>query len=222
MPHFSVKAGKRLFCHVVNGTAVHFFGGLLQEIIKRDGEVYYLKNFLSSSEADSFMPLLTEELEWRQDQITLFGKTHPVPRLQAWYGTPEASYSYSKIQLKPIPFTASLEGLRERLKQQLALEFNGVLCNLYRKGSDYAAWHSDNEKELGRDPIIASLSLGEVRKFSLRHLGDGETIHLYPEAGSLILMKGALQHYWKHQLAKTARKVNPRINLTFRRILAFS
>jgi len=192
----------------------------LQEIIKRDGEVYYLKNFLNPRDSLSLFEVLSRELEWRQDQITLFGKTHPVPRLQAWYGTPEASYSYSNIQLKPKPFTKALEDLRERLRIELGLEFNGVLCNLYRTGRDYAAWHADNEKELGLNPIIGSISLGAVRKFSLRHATDGETIHLWPESGSLILMKGALQHHWKHQLGKTARAVSPRINLTFRRVMA--
>ena len=140
----------------------------------------------------------------RQDKITLYGKTHDVPRLQAWYGDEGLSYSYSGIKLNPLTWTPELLDIKFKIENLVGEEFNSVLINKYREGKDYAAWHSDDEKELGQNPTIASLSLGSERMFHLRHKENKglETLKIALENGSLVIMKGKLQHYWKHQLAK--------------------
>lgn len=194
------------------------FGGNLQEIFNRQGFLRYQENFIEQGLEAKLFSILKSSLQWRQDQITLFGKTHPVPRLQAWYGDAHAGYTYSGIKLVPRDWTPELALLREQLQDSLKAPFNAVLCNFYRQGRDYAAWHSDDEKELGHEPIIASLSLGGLRRFDVRHKETGELIQLWPTSGSLLVMGGPMQRYWKHQLAKTSRPVEERINLTFRYI----
>jgi len=161
---------------------------------------------------------LENQLKWRQDTITMFGKTHPIPRLQAWYGWPEATYTYSRIKLKPNKWTANLLALKRICEKFAEASFQGVLCNLYRDGRDYAALHSDNEPELGERPVIASLSLGAERKFKLRH-SDGEIVEIWPKSGSLIVMSGRLQECWKHELPKSLKIKDIRLNLTFRPII---
>lgn len=191
-----------------------------QNILSTDGQVDYLAHFFSCDESDIFFESLKSEIAWRQDKITLYGKTHPIPRLQAWYGEPHTTYSYSSLTLKPLPFTKTLHILRESVEKATGHQFNCVLANLYRDGRDYAAWHSDDEKELGENPVIASLSFGAKRKFRLCHkFNKGlEQIDLNLEHGSLLVMKGRTQHFWKHQLVKTAKPCDERINLTFRLI----
>jgi alkylated DNA repair dioxygenase AlkB len=195
------------------------FGGILQEIFNRQGFLHYQENFIEPAIQHDLFTMLKSGLQWRQDHITLFGKTHPVPRLQAWYGDPEIRYKYSGISLEPLAWTKELSSLRVKLQNALSRQFNAVLCNYYRHGQDYAAWHSDNEKELGQDPFIASLSLGGKRRFDIRHKSSGETHSLWLSSGSLVVMGGSVQTFWKHQLAKTRRPVDERINLTFRLVL---
>ncbi|EQC44051.1 alpha-ketoglutarate-dependent dioxygenase AlkB [Bacteriovorax sp. Seq25_V] len=186
------------------------------EVINLDGEVIYYPNFFT----DDFFEELRKEINWRQDKITLYGKTHDIPRLQAWYGDGEKDYSYSGVKLQNNNFNQVLNIIREKISTGVGLEFNSCLCNLYRDGRDYAAWHSDDEKELGVNPIIASASFGETRKFIFKHKTNKgvEKVELNVEDKSLIIMKGKLQHCWKHQISKTAKKVGQRINLTFRTI----
>lgn len=185
-------------------------------LINRDGRLDYYEGFLKKPE--SWHKKLEEGIEWRQDQITMFGKTHPIPRLQAWYGDPQASYTYSRIKLAPKAWTPELFHLKELCEAQAQSSFQGVLCNLYRDGRDYAASHSDNEPELGPRPTIASLSFGVERKFKLKHR-DGESIELWPAPGSLIVMSGRLQEFWKHELTKSLKIKEERLNLTFRPII---
>lgn len=185
-------------------------------LINRDGRLDYYENFLDRPE--TWQKKLIEKIEWRQDQITMFGKTHPTPRLQAWYGDPEASYTYSRIKLAPKAWAPELLDLKQFCEDQTKARFQGVLCNLYRDGRDYAAAHSDNEPELGPRPLIASLSFGAVRKFKLRHR-DGEVVELWPRPGSLIVMSGPLQEFWKHELPKSLKVKEERLNLTFRPLL---
>ncbi len=185
-------------------------------IIEEDGEVIYYPNFFD----ENFFSELRDDINWRQDQITIYGKTHDIPRLQAWYGEENTEYSYSGIKLVSNQFNQTLNTIRERISTQLGYEFNSCLCNLYRDGRDYAAWHSDDEKELGKNPIIASASFGETRKFIFKHKSNKgiAKVELNVEDRSLIIMKGRLQHCWKHQISKTSKKVDERINLTFRTI----
>lgn len=190
-----------------------------QQLIQRDGLVRYYPCFTPNDEA--WFDRLNEEIQWRQDTIHLFGKTHPLPRLQAWYGDAHAQYKYSNISLNPLPWTPGLLELKTMLETQLQTQFHGVLCNYYRDGRDYAAWHSDDEKVLGPRPTIASLSFGEQRRFQLRHKSDGEQKEILLDSGSLLVMEGILQECWKHQLPKSLKVKRPRLNLTFRPLPKF-
>ena len=165
-------------------------------------------------------PALGGELQWQQDEISMFGKKYNVPRLQAWYADPGKAYSYSGIKMKTFDWHPLLIELKEKIELQTGYLFNSVLANYYRDGQDSNGWHSDNEKELGPNPIIASISLGAERNFHIKHRNDKESkMKLILQNGSLLTMYGAMQHHWLHQIAKTKRPVGPRINLTFRLIV---
>lgn len=182
-----------------------------------DSEILYYPNFLSALNANTYLKSLREETPWRQDDITVFGKTYPQPRLTALYANNEKSYSYSNITMRPMLFTPQLLKLKGKVEEVAGTEFTTCLINKYRTGKDSNGWHADNEKELGENPIIASVSLGAERFFHLKHNTDPTLKYkLLLEHGSLLLMKGKTQHFWKHQIAKTAKQVDERINLTFR------
>ena len=181
-------------------------------LLPRDGEVYLLQDAFSQAE----LGILQDRLAWRQDEITMWGKTHPVPRLQAWYADEGLSYTYSNILMEAANFTPELEKIRTKLNKLCGVKFNSVLCNLYRSGADKNGWHRDNEPELGINPTIASISYGEVRKFSLRHRKTKERIDLLLPSGSLLMMRGSTQNHWEHQLAATKKDIGVRLNLTFR------
>jgi len=150
----------------------------------------------------------------------MFGKKHKIPRLQAWYADTDKDYSYSGIKLKNNDWDEKLLEIKSKIENQTQLSFNSVLANLYRDGADSNGWHSDDEKELGRNPVIASLSLGEPRFFHLRRKADRKNKQkILLENGSLLVMKGAMQHFWQHQIAKTKKQKKARINLTFRYII---
>lgn len=184
-----------------------------------DSELIYYPEFYESGKADFLFEKLLKETEWQQDQISVFGKTYNQPRLTALYAENEKPYSYSNITMHPKPFSTLLKELKEDLEAISENEFTTVLLNLYRDGNDSNGWHSDDEKELGSNPAIASLSLGAERMFHLKHKTKAEIkTKITLEHGSLLLMQGPTQHFWKHQLSKTARQVEPRINLTFRLI----
>ena len=186
-----------------------------------DAELRFWPDFLPVSEAENTFNRLLSDICWRQDTITLFGKTHPLPRLQAWYGDAGCHYSYSGLSLAPQPWSKNLLTLKALIEEHCQSTFNSVLANLYRHGQDSNGWHSDDEKELGEKPVIASLSLGAKRKFRLRHKfrKDMPVIDLDLTPGSLLCMSGHSQSHWQHTLPKTARTVGPRLNLTFRNIV---
>ncbi len=183
--------------------------------------LFYWRHFLPQEVSQSLYQVLMAETHWQQDSIKLFGKVIPLPRLQAWYGDQGCHYSYSGLDLSPRSWTKTLISIRHQIKEKAGTRFNTVLLNLYRNGSDSNGWHADNEPELGKNPVIASLSLGETRRFKLRHCFDKtvKPITIDLPSGSLLLMAGTTQHYWQHCLAKTSRTVSPRINLTFRNIV---
>jgi len=189
-------------------------------IIDRDGLATYYPDFFHLIKDDCQFSILESSIIWKQDQITLYGKTHDVPRLQAWYGDEGADYAYSGIKLERLSWTPELLVIKKYIEGELGLKFNSCLCNLYRDGKDYAAWHSDDEKELGPEPTIASVSFGETRKIVFKHRSDKgiEKVELEMEDRSLLIMEGSLQHNWKHQLNKSAKKMDARINLTFRNV----
>lgn len=182
-----------------------------------DSEISYLPNFISPEESQLIFEELMKSINWKQDDIKVFGKIYPQPRLTALYGDSEKSYSYSNLTLHPNEWTPLLLKLKEKVETSSQTEFTTVLLNLYRDGQDSNGWHADNEKELGENPIIASMSFGAERYFHLKHNTIKEHSHkILLENGSLLLMKGTTQHFWKHQIPKTRKPLEPRINLTFR------
>ncbi len=163
--------------------------------------------------------MLLKEIKWQQDQLTLYGKSVNIPRLQAWYGEPQYTYTYSGLALSPQPLTPCLSALKAKVEHFTGITFNSLLANLYRDGNDSVSWHSDDEPELGDCPVIASLSFGETRNFQLKHKIKGDKLNIDLTAGSLLLMSGTTQHFWSHCVPKTKRVKSPRINLTFRQII---
>ena len=170
------------------------------------------------AEADDLFRTLKESVPWQQRDVIVFGKRYQQPRLVAWYGDPGATYTYSRLTLEPIPWIAPLLAIKTQVEALAGTTFNSVLANLYRDGQDTNGWHSDDEPELGVNPIIASVSLGTERRFDLRHKRTKETIRTHLPAGSVLIMAGRTQAEWQHQLPRTKKISSPRINLTFRRV----
>ncbi|NKI27763.1 alpha-ketoglutarate-dependent dioxygenase AlkB [Arenibacter sp. 6A1] len=182
-----------------------------------DSDITYFPNFLTGTEADHYFTTLLTTVPWQQDLITVFGKTHPQPRLTALYGNNDKPYSYANITMHPNSFTPLLLALKDKVDTVAGICFTSCLLNLYRTGKDSNGWHADNEKELGLHPVIASISLGEERYFHLKH--KTKTAHKHKirlQHGSLLLMKGETQQHWLHQIPKTTKAIKERINLTFR------
>lgn len=184
-----------------------------------DCDIRLYPDFLTAKEADLMFRTLLEDTPWRQDDIRIFGKTYAQPRLTALYGQNGKPYTYSGITMHPLPFTPLLNGLRKKIAAYTPTEFTSCLLNLYRDGRDSNGWHADDEKALGAKPVIASVSLGEVRRFKLKHRHD-KSLRTGVDLphGSLLLMQGDTQEKWLHEIPKTRRAVGPRINLTFRKI----
>lgn len=183
-----------------------------------NGTLEYIPAFLSPQNALLLYNKLLEKTPWNQGMITIFGKKVATPRLEAFYAEDGLNYTYSGQQLKVYPFTTELEKLKNQLELLTGQKFNSVLINLYRNGEDSNGWHADNEKELGINPFIASISIGTNRRFDFQHIKSKEKKSIILENGSLLLMGGEIQHYWKHQIAKTKKVHTSRINLTFRLI----
>lgn len=183
-------------------------------------ELIYIPQFYNKSQADKIFKNLREEVLWQQDEITIFGRTHKQPRLTALYGEDNRPYSYSGITMNPHPFSSLLLRIKQEVEVVSKHKFNSVLINLYRDGSDSNGWHADNEKELGLNPIIASVIFGAKRIFKFKHRTLKDENHkLELEHGSLLIMKDEMQHHWLHHIPKTKKEVGERINLTFRFIV---
>lgn len=179
--------------------------------------IYWSPDFIKAEEAKLLYAALHQQVAWQSDNITLFGKTMPIPRLQAWYG--EKSYSYSNLTMQPKPWFPLLFDLKTRCETVANCQFNSVLANLYRNGTDSNGWHADNEAELGKHPTIASLSFGETRKFHIKHRQTKEKYSFDLTPGSLLIMAEEMQQHWLHTVPKTKRPKDARINLTFRTII---
>jgi alkylated DNA repair dioxygenase AlkB len=182
-----------------------------------DGDVFLYPQALAPADADRLLGELMMVIDWRQEVATLMGRRVPIPRLTAWHG--QAGYVYSGIRMAPAPWNPPLLELKALAEARAGQRFNSVLLNLYRDGRDSVAWHADNEPGLGRNPVIASVSLGATRRFQLKHRRCAERVGIDLPHGSCLIMAGATQHHWLHQLPKTARPVGPRVNLTFRRMI---
>lgn len=182
-----------------------------------DATIVYYPHFFDQKEADAIFAQLKKETPWQQDDIRVFGKIHPQPRLTALFGNEGKSYSYSNIKMQPHPWSIFLQKIKTKVESVSHTNFTTVLLNLYRNEKDSNGWHADNEKELGINPIIASLSFGAERVFQLKHNSiQGLKQNILLEHGSLLLMKGTTQHFWRHQIPKTTKPTGERINLTFR------
>jgi alkylated DNA repair dioxygenase AlkB len=178
-----------------------------------------LERFLDATESATLFDELLASVPWRDDRITLFGRTYDVPRRTAWFGDPGAVYAYSRIVHEPEPWTPVLSSLRDRVSAAADAPFNSVLINWYRDGRDSNGWHADNEPELGAEPVIASLSLGATRTMRFRHVRTRHTFGLPLSDGDLLLMWGDAQVVWQHTIAKATKVTSGRVNLTFRYVL---
>jgi alkylated DNA repair dioxygenase AlkB len=186
-----------------------------------ESDITYYPTFQSAEKATQLMRILRTTIAWQQDTITVFGKTHHQPRLTALYGNNLRPYSYSNITMYPQPFTKELKEVKTNIESIVSpTVFTSCLLNLYRDGKDSNGWHADDETSLGENPVIASVSLGQERFFHFKHKKDKTLKHkMLLQHGSLLLMKGSTQHNWLHQIPKTSRLIEERINLTFRVIL---
>ena len=200
----------------------------MKEIISKGGplalknaDIHYYPGLIENEQAQTLFRRLLSETPWQSDRIQVFGKWYDQPRLTALYGEAGKPYTYSGIQMQPHPFTPTLAALKQKTEQLAEHSFSSCLLNLYRNGEDSNGWHADDENELGKEPIIGSISLGSERYFHLRPKNDHrDTYKLLLQSGSLLLMKGKTQHFWQHQIPKSKTVKEARINLTFRLIQA--
>jgi alkylated DNA repair dioxygenase AlkB len=193
----------------------------LEPISMCDADVAYLQQMPLPASPTDILTRLINETTWRSESISLYGRTVLQPRLIAWYGDPGQHYAYSGIQLAPEVWTPLLLEIKKTVESIVGADFNSVLLNYYRNQRDSIGMHSDDEPELGKEPIIASVSLGDPRTFVLRHKANSDLkpIQIPLESGSLLVMRGATQKYWKHGINKSVQACGPRVNLTFRRII---
>jgi alkylated DNA repair dioxygenase AlkB len=206
---------------MMSGTLDLFDASSLQALQIPGADIQWMPALFTASEAASLFDSLTASIEWRHEEILIFGKRVPQPRLTAWHGDADAHYQYSGLPLTPRPWTDLLLTIRRRVEQVTQTRYNSVLLNLYRDGNDSMGWHSDDEPELGAEPVIASLSLGQTRLFRLKpKKRDGsKTIGIDLTSGSLLVMRGETQRHYVHAVPKSSRAYAPRINLTFRMIV---
>ncbi|MES2649182.1 MAG: alpha-ketoglutarate-dependent dioxygenase AlkB [Bacteroidota bacterium] len=184
-----------------------------------DGEVLYFKHGFTSAEAAIHFESLLNSIEWKQDEIWMFGRTIVTKRKVAWYGSSPFSYTYSKTTKKALLFTRELLEIKQVTELVTGESYNACLLNLYNAGEEGMGWHSDNENTIVADSAIASVSFGASRKFSFRHKQTKETISLQLEGGSILLMRGQTQSNWQHASLTSKRVRQPRINLTFRKMI---
>lgn len=191
-----------------------------QNILPFDGEVEYFPQFFTQEESRDYFNDLLLNINWKQEPIIIYGREVMQPRLTAWYGDAGKSYSYSGITMHPYQWTEALLAIKQKVEETAKVSFNSALLNQYRDGKDSVGWHRDNEKDLGINPIIASVSFGATRTFQFRNYKDKKiTRSIELTNGSLVLMKGVTQHHWEHQIPKTTRVLSNRINITFRVIV---
>lgn len=205
-----------LFGNIIPSRNSNSFVAGLQ--IVENGEYIFIPNYFNSEISNDYFKILRESILWRQESMRIYGKEIKFPRLTSWYGDNDKPYSFSGITLNPNIWTKELLNIKALIESEANTIFNSVLLNLYRDGNDSISWHTDAEKELGNNPIIASVNFGATRTFQLKHKVSKKLLEIELTNGSLLIMKGEMQHYWKHQIPKTKKIVGERINLTFRSI----
>lgn len=202
-----------------SGQGELFYPTAADKRLQLPGHCRYLCNFITGEEANDLLHQLHRELPWQQQSIRLFGKQVMQPRLICWQADSAVDYGYSGIRLVAAEWHPRVSFLRQRLRKELGLDFNSVLINAYRDGQDSMGWHSDDEPELGPDPVLASISLGAERLFRWRHKRSGEAWGMNLQHGSLLLLKGGFQREYQHSVPKIRTTIGLRINLTFRQVL---
>lgn len=174
-------------------------------------------NFLSKEQADYLLKNLINSVKWNQEEINFMGKISPIPRKTFWYSKENREYTYSGIKVLPVPYPEAIKRLNKLVEEKSGYKFNSVLLNLYRDGDDKVSWHADDEKSLGKEINIASISVGAERDFQFKskhNSADKEEIVL--THGSLLVMHSPIQDHWLHQIPVRKKVSEPRINLTFR------
>jgi alkylated DNA repair dioxygenase AlkB len=203
----------------LNSAVVDLFSSSLpRNVLPAGGEAWYWGPLFPAGEADACFGRLRAEIPWQQDEVVVFGKKRVTARKVSWHGDPGCAYTYAGRCKSPRPWTDSLSVIKEEVESVTGVRFNSCLLNLYHSGAEGMGWHSDDEPELGPEPVIASLSFGAVRRFLFRHRTEKTAVELRLEHGSLLVMRGACQRFWQHSLPKALRIREPRINLTFRQI----
>ncbi|MDF2434148.1 MAG: hypothetical protein JWP44_3779 [Mucilaginibacter sp.] len=196
---------------------LNIFGDTLPPVSLPSNLMEYHQKIFDAEESRTFMETFIHTVPWEQKTATMYGKEIITPRLMAWYGDTGKDYAFSGTKYDPIPWTDELLKIKLVTERIAGISFNSVLLNYYRDGNDSVAWHSDDEYELGINPVIASVSLGQARRFDIRHKADHQNKYsITLEDGSLLLMKGDLQHNWEHRIPKSTKPLRERINLTFR------
>jgi alkylated DNA repair dioxygenase AlkB len=185
----------------------------------REAALFHWKNWLPNSTADQTLDLALQQIPWRKDVIKMFGRTIQIPRLQNWFSESGQRYTYSRLSLPGLGYLEWMANLSMDVKKTTQNDFNGILVNYYRDGSDSMDWHADDESSLGVEPVIASVSLGAERIFQLRHKITRDRVNIPLTHGSLFLMCPGIQDYWQHRIAKTKNLIKPRISLTFRKLV---
>jgi alkylated DNA repair dioxygenase AlkB len=202
-----------------NGEIRLFHEDEVVNLLPNDGTVNYYGKILNSKEANQNFDLLMKNILWQNDEVIIFGKRIITKRKAAWYGDSDYLYTYSNSTKQALPWTEELSWLRQIVEELVGAKFNSCLLNLYHDGKEGMGWHSDDEKSLGKNNTIASLSLGAERKFLFKHKQTKQIVSLVLENGSLLVMKEATQSNWLHSLPKSKNIIHSRINLTFRTIL---
>lgn len=188
-------------------------------LLPREGTVNYYGKMLTQKEADQYLEILLNTIEWRNDEAVIFGKKIITKRKVAWYGERPFEYTYSNTTKLALPWTRALLELKTLVEKKTGETFNSCLLNLYHNGDEGMAWHSDGETDLKKNGAIGSLSFGAERKFAFKHKQTKEKVELILEHGSLLIMKDTTQAHWLHRLPPTKKINKPRINLTFRTII---
>eukprot|EP01034_Spumella_vulgaris_P011657 gene11657-14833_t len=188
-------------------------------LLPYNGEVYYYGHVLSQTQADHYFERLLNGIEWKNDAAQMYGKLIHTKRKVGWYGDKDYLYTYSGTTKQALPWTPELLELKEIAEKHSGTRFNSCLLNLYHDGSEGMAWHSDNEASLGKNTVIASISLGAERIFSFKHKKSKEIVSVLLQHGSLLIMQGTTQTYWHHCLPPNSKILRPRVNLTFRTIV---
>lgn len=188
-------------------------------LLPYDGEALYYGRIMPANEAATYAQTLLNTIHWKNDEAVIFGRHIITKRKVAWYGDSDYAYTYSNTTKQALPWTPELKTLKNLVENLSGVSFNSCLLNLYHDGNEGMAWHSDDEKSLGKNTAIASISFGADRKFAFKHKVTQQSVSLMLQSGSLLMMQGTTQTHWLHALPKSKRVVQPRINLTFRTMI---